>query len=291
MKLAALLKAAIIVISLIVLTTYGRFVVAGALSGACDFQKIREAQAVAPRQDAARTRILKTARELQRDGPYQRWATSAGEFWYPGNFSQLDAFVLSEDEVDFYRTARIRNGAVVLDCGANVGTFTRRALARGAAKVVAIEINPQLQECLRRTFAKEIQQGRVIVYGKGVWDTDTRLDLRGDSVVLKRDSVTAHLLPVTTIDKIVEELALERVDFIKLDIEGAEKNALRGGRHTIERHLPAISIAGEHLDDDHSAIPALITNLSGGKYALDVDQCSLVATFTARPQALHFNRR
>ena len=40
-------------------------------------------------------------------------------------------------------------------------------------------------------------------------------------------------LPLTTIDKMVSELNLARVDFIKMDIEGAEPNALRGGRGTI----------------------------------------------------------
>ena len=35
-------------------------------------------------------------------------------------------------------------------------------------------------------------------------------------------------VPVTTLDKIVEELRLPRVDFIKMDIEGAEREALRG---------------------------------------------------------------
>jgi predicted RNA methylase len=59
-------------------------------------------------------------------------------------------------------------GAVVLDCGAHVGVYTRRALNEGAAKVIAIEPVPQTVECLRRTFRREIAEGRVVVYQKGV---------------------------------------------------------------------------------------------------------------------------
>jgi FkbM family methyltransferase len=42
------------------------------------------------------------------------------------------------------------------------------------------------------------------------------------------------VVPLTTIDKLVSELNLPRVDFIKMDIEGAEKLALTGGRATIQ---------------------------------------------------------
>ncbi|MEM3830129.1 MAG: FkbM family methyltransferase, partial [Conexivisphaerales archaeon] len=40
---------------------------------------------------------------------------------------------------------------------------------------------------------------------------------------------------VTTIDKFVQDQKLDRVDFIKMDIEGAELGALKGGQETIKR--------------------------------------------------------
>ena len=129
--------------------------------------------------------MMERSQKLRDDGKYQVWSTPQGEFRYTGPMSSQDAFVLAEEELDIYRTYRIKPGFVVLDCGANIGTFTRRALNRGAAKVVAIEIGAEAQEGLRRTFANEIRDGRVIVYPKGVWDKrETELDLRGDSVVL-----------------------------------------------------------------------------------------------------------
>ena len=102
----------------------------------------------------------------------------AGVFGILGLYTDSTPFVLAEEEFDIYRTYRIKPGAVVLDCGANVGTFTRRALNRGAAKVIAIEINPESVEGLRHSFAKEVGEGRVVVYPKGVWNKEAELDLQ-----------------------------------------------------------------------------------------------------------------
>ncbi len=67
-------------------------------------------------------------------------------------------------------------------------------------------------------------------------------------------------MPVTTIDDTVEALGLERVDFIKMDIEGAERQALRGARRTIARWKPSLSICAYHRPDDAEAIPAVVRN-------------------------------
>jgi FkbM family methyltransferase len=147
--------------------------------------------------------------------------------------------------------------------------FTRTALKRGASRVVAIEPAPQTLVAFRRNFEGEIREGRVIVYPAGVWDQDSELELSVDSTNLgnssmidvRRVSGARVRVPVTTIDKIVSELGLPRVDFIKMDIEGAEKNALKGAAETIRRYRPRMSISLEHLEDDITAIPSLVHTL------------------------------
>lgn len=62
-------------------------------------------------------------------------------------------------------------------------------------------------------------------------------------------------MPLTTIDRIVDELHLQRVDLIKMDIEGSEKPALQGAARTIRRFNPRLTIATEHNADDYKAIP------------------------------------
>ena len=55
---------------------------------------------------------------------------------------------------------------------------------------------------------------------------------------------------LTTIDQLVSDLRLPRVDYIKLDIEGAEREALRGARRTLANHRPRILLESYHRHDD-----------------------------------------
>jgi FkbM family methyltransferase len=167
--------------------------------------------------------------------------------------------MIGEQERDIYgaRGWGVRSGDVVLDCGANAGVYTRHALERGARLVVAIDPGPAAINCLRRNFPAEIAAGRVVVYPKGVWNKNDVLELTtNDALASAANSVAINrgargpMVPLTTIDAIVDELKLDRVDFIKMDIEGAEGQALQGGRETIARFNPRMAISLEHRPSD-----------------------------------------
>lgn len=156
----------------------------------------------------------------------------------------------------------VREGDIVLDCGAHVGVFTNKALELGAAKVIALEPNPANAECYRRNFEKEIASGRVILVTKGVWSHEKTMRLYSgpstahDSLVRSLDGSGVEI-PVTTIDLLVEELDLPRVDYIKMDIQGAEKEALKGARATLRRFRPRLMIDRD-LRDDILLFPEII---------------------------------
>jgi FkbM family methyltransferase len=176
----------------------------------------------------------------------------------------------------------MKPGDVVLDCGANVGVYTRHAVDRGAKLVVAIEMAPESLECLRRNFTKEVADGRVLIYPKGVWNQDAELELSvgpdrastASSVALDRGA-KGHKVPLTTIDKLVLELNLPSVDFIKMDIEGAEMQALEGARETVHRFHPRMAISTEHRPTDPDRIPELIRTL-WPEYTSQCGQCTNV---------------
>lgn len=68
----------------------------------------------------------------------------------------------------------------------------------------------------------------------------------------------------TTIDQLVSEQQIDRVDFIKMDIEGAELNALKGAEAVIRKFKPTLAIALYHRVEDFYQIPGWINNLGLG---------------------------
>ena len=77
-------------------------------------------------------------------------------------------------------------------------------------------------------------------------------------------------LPTRTLDS----LELSRVDFIKMDVEGAELMALRGGERTIRRDRPKLAISLYHRPEDFFTIPLWINSLELG-YRFHLDHYSI----------------
>ncbi|MGC8794129.1 MAG: FkbM family methyltransferase [Bryobacteraceae bacterium] len=242
-------------------------------------------------------RILAASKLVQKDpAGYHLWQTPKGPFWVPAGSDYSLPFNLAEQERKIYGAdgLGVRAGDIVLDCGAAMGVFTREALAAGARLVVAIELAPENLECLRRNFAEEVRAGQVIIYPKGVWDRDDVMTLYvdpgnspADSVVMRPEHARpGPQVPLTTIDKLVNELGLERVDFIKMDIEGAEQRALEGARQTLARFRPRLAISAYHREDDPKRIPELVRQAWKG-YRMQCGVCA-DAKVAVRPDVLLF---
>lgn len=231
---------------------------------------------------------IKAACELVRADPagYELWRTPKGELWIPaGNGKSLPHFLAVMDQETYQSdSCAVRAGDVVIDCGAHIGLFTREALAAGAKLVVAVEPVPENIECLARNLAGEIRASRVVVCPKGVWEKSGTLSFAirptfsaGDGVVLEpKDMRNIERLPVTTIDELAAELGLDRVDFIKLHVEGSERQAIEGARATIAKFRPRLAVATDHRDDDAERIPEAVRAIRPG-YRQECSACYVSA--------------
>jgi FkbM family methyltransferase len=234
----------------------------------CDLTQALEAFERRNSQKDLEQRVLDASR-LVKDDPagFRLFETPNGPFWEPAIEGSLALAQIAELEAKYagFSEAPVKPGDVVLDCGANIGVFTRAAVNWGAKLVVAIEPAPDNIECLRRNFAKEIAAGQVIVYPKGVWDKDDILVLAKhthssaqDSFVMRQQTHGGVEAQLTTIDKMAAELKLDRIDFIKMDIEGAEQRALAGAKQMFARNRPRIEISVNHLPEDPIEVPRII---------------------------------
>lgn len=127
-------------------------------------------------------------------------------------------------------------------------------------RVLAVE--PDRRNCRKlRLLAEQLAEKHleVEVYESGIWDTAGELAF-SDSGGRQSTFVDAEkrLVPVTTIDKIA---AGRRVSYIKMDVEGAEKQAVNGGRDTIMHSRPKLFVAAYHYDEDLFRLPLLLWKL------------------------------
>ena len=69
---------------------------------------------------------------------------------------------------------------------------------------------------------------------------------------------SSDVVETITLDDFVKKNNLERVDFIKADIEGFERNMLSGAQETLKNFAPKLALCTYHLPDDPEVMTKLI---------------------------------
>jgi FkbM family methyltransferase len=142
----------------------------------------------------------------------------------------------------------VSNWTRCVDLGAHVGLFSRDFATR-FEEVVAFEPNPKNRECLRlNTPANVIIQPYAVGRGTGSNRLfHVRLNSGGSLIV---DDPTMEFREISHLEgeyfdvdvRALDEYGYDGVGLIKLDIQGAEVNALIGAKETILRNRPVVII-------------------------------------------------
>jgi L-asparaginase/Glu-tRNA(Gln) amidotransferase subunit D len=73
-----------------------------------------------------------------------------------------------------------------------------------------------------------------------------------------QSSSTTEKISVTSLDKFVEDNHLTIIDFIKADIEGVERDMLKGATNVLQKFEPKLAICTYHLKDDPEVLENII---------------------------------
>lgn len=132
----------------------------------------------------------------------------------------------------FLREYAVGPGDVVLDIGAGIGTETLpfSAMAGDSGKVIAVEAHPATFDMLERACRLNGLRNVELIHA-AVMDSEQPVmisDLRAGFCQENRIGTEGIPVPAVTISGLVSKLELPRIDFLKMNIEGAEVGALRG---------------------------------------------------------------
>jgi len=142
-------------------------------------------------------------------------------------------------------------------------------LKAGARLVVCFEAEAANAECFRRTFRDEITHRRVILIEALAWSESCEVPFSGDGLKGHVSDTGKPKLAVT-IDDVVRELNIQRVDFVKTAIEGAERHALKGAARVLSAHAPRLVVSSFHLPDDPAVLKETV--LAHQSYHVNFDQ-------------------
>ncbi|MEO6393799.1 MAG: FkbM family methyltransferase [Pyrinomonadaceae bacterium] len=191
----------------------------------------------------------------------------------------LDTFLLEQYRYDKggVRIA-VQPGDTVIDAGGCWGDsalyFAHQAGPNG--HVFCFEFTPANLEIFAKNLAlTPALEPRITVIPKAVWDRSGEplvYEDRGPGTALSRSALpgSGPVAQTITVDDFVNENSLNRVDLLKMDIEGAEPQALRGAEQTLRKFRPKLAIAVYHKWDDFITIPKYLHELNlGYEFYLD----------------------
>lgn len=156
-----------------------------------------------------------------------------------------------------------RRGDTALDCGACFGDTAAWLAREGAARIVSFEIDPHNCDCYAKTVAATHMEHTARLVRAAVGAESGTLYYTpnphnpGGGVVGPTPGPNGMEIPVVRIDDFCHEADIVP-DFIKMDIEGAEFDALRGAEQVIRTHKPRLAVCLYHRIDDMWRIPLLL---------------------------------
>ncbi len=203
------------------------------------------------------------------------------ETYYNEHFDNSDFCILHN--IKYHYLEKINKNAVktILDAGMNNGlnviAFNR--LLPNLKKTIAFEV---IYNVARTEYVEDFilnDKLEIVPFALGDKDSTTNFYInRQNSGASYCESITSHtnnadnmekiVVPITTIDKYCKQHKINP-DFIKMDIEGAEMSALKGGIDYIKENRPQLAISIYHTNDDFINIPIYLkNNLQNYQYKL-----------------------
>lgn len=191
-----------------------------------------------------------------------------------GRLEELEATVSPRDET--WRLLQAESIRTAADLGAYTGDSLRELMARAPALETALCMEPDGRSFRKLSaWAAEARQGRRLVpMQAAAWETDQTLTFHDTGnrnaslLAVPQSRERLREVPARRLDSAWAEVcaalpvgACRRLELIKYDVEGAEREALLGSRETLRRDAPRLLVSVYHKSADLWELPLLVREL------------------------------
>lgn len=163
---------------------------------------------------------------------------------------ELDVNPAWEEMESAFTLNNLKEADIFIDVGANIGYFSMLVAQCKAAKVLAIEPAPKTYEILNMNIKHNMLDRVIEPFNVALGSHKSTVKFVSSlgpksHIGYRVNNIHAHLptieVKLTTLDEMLKDRQdIKKVDFIKVDIEGAEYDFLLGASHTIEKFRPMI---------------------------------------------------
>jgi FkbM family methyltransferase len=137
----------------------------------------------------------------------------------------------------------LKSGMTVMDIGANIGYYTALAARMVGADGRVLAVEPYQPNFIRLDWwirNNNVGQVRAFDFALGAAPATAQMYSAfantGAPVMVARDQPSVAVVEVRTLDSCLDEWKLDRVDFLKLDVDGSETAVLAGACGTLAAH-------------------------------------------------------
>ncbi len=156
---------------------------------------------------------------------------------------------------DHYPRRRLRNARVVIDVGANIGIFSYYARRHAPdARILAFEADPRTF----RLLSENVEHLRVDCFERAVASLDGEIEFFSSPIsgwssrypVMGSADGQPVKVPTVVLSRFLGDAGIRRIDFLKIDVEGAEYDILLGDPNLLDLDIKCLAVEVDRFPRD-----------------------------------------
>lgn len=211
---------------------------------------------------------------------YKLWDSNPSLFIYEAADILFDVLCEEMDDIEYIEgpyelgNVKIESDDIILDIGANYGLFSAIAATKApSGYVYAFEPVSATKEILNHTVS---QYGNIDILPYAASNHSGYVDISTDDYeknpgrasIMNTQSTSTQKVPCISLDDFVIKHNIAKIDFIKADIEGAERLLLLGSQTVLSEMAPKLAICTYHYPEDPKLLEYLI-HLANPNYVIE----------------------